>query len=116
MMNGRIGVGYYFDGYDWTQLLSEGEHTLSEYWIAYTLDMWGRGPSDIYVVGEEGQIIHYDGESWKPMETGIDGDLRGVWGTEEAVYAVGDDDATLWPSERHPAIYRYDGEMWARVY
>ncbi len=80
------------------------------------LNMWGREANDVYAVGENGQILRYDGKSWKRLETDIAGDLRGVWGTKEAIYAVGDDNAKLPDEERSPAIYRYDGQSWTRVY
>jgi hypothetical protein len=112
----KNGQGYYFDGALWTQLDSEIDGSFTSAWHTYQLDLWGRGVNDIFAVGKAGKVIHYDGLSWKLMETGIGGDLWGVWGTEEVVYAVGDDDAALTPAERSPAIYRFDGTGWIRVY
>ncbi|MDD5307552.1 MAG: hypothetical protein PHU25_09565 [Deltaproteobacteria bacterium] len=99
---------YRYDGTAWSEMETGGAEEL--------MSIWGLGPKDVYAVGLKGRIIHYDGDSWKSMKTGIAGDLRGVWGTKEAIYAVGDDNAKLPDEERSPAIYRYDGQSWTRVY
>jgi hypothetical protein len=97
-----------FDGSSWNEDALGFEESL--------FGVWGLGADDVYAVGAGGRAVHYDGVSWSQMETGAAGDLRAVWGTEDAIYAVGDDDAALPPEERSPAVYRYDGESWTRVY
>jgi hypothetical protein len=116
MMDGNIGQGSYFDGLEWTQLVSEDKFTLSGNSANNTTEMWGRAPDDIYAIGVKGRIVHYDGKSWKQIKTNISGDLKGVWGTDEAIYVVGDDDAALQREERFPAIWRIDQEAQIRVY
>lgn len=65
-------------------------------WTPYTTNkvntaVWGNGPSDIYVVGHEGTIHHYDGSAWTEDSTsGVTDDLRAVWGSSSTdVYIVG---------------------------
>ncbi|MDD5307551.1 MAG: hypothetical protein PHU25_09560 [Deltaproteobacteria bacterium] len=99
---------YRFDGIKWSEMATGGVEGL--------LSIWGLGPKDVYAVGLDGQVLHYDGEAWNSMKANIAGDLLGVWGTKEAIYAVGDDNAKLPDEERSPAIYRYDGQSWKRVY
>ncbi|MBI2376709.1 MAG: hypothetical protein HYV07_22115 [Deltaproteobacteria bacterium] len=42
--------------------------------------VWGSGPNDVYLVGERGLIVHYDGTSWTTeSSTGAD-DLRSISG------------------------------------
>ncbi|MCP4674506.1 MAG: hypothetical protein GY854_03110 [Deltaproteobacteria bacterium] len=80
------------------------------------LSVWGIGADNVYAVGREGLVIQYNGESWKQLVTDIPGDLRDVWGTDQAIFAVGDDDTTLPREERSPAIYRIDHDGSVRVY
>jgi hypothetical protein len=43
--------------------------------------VWGFSPSDVYAVGEQGTILHYDGSSWSPMDSETDQELFAIWGT-----------------------------------
>ena len=53
--------------------------------------VWGTSGDDIFVVGEGGTIIHYDGIDWSPIASGTSNLLRDVWGSSSAdVFAVGD--------------------------
>lgn len=52
--------------------------------------IWGSSPSDIFAVGDNGMILHYDGESWQQEYSGTTENLNGVWGTSaSSVYVVG---------------------------
>ncbi len=78
------------------------------------MDVWGSGPDDIYAVGFLGNILHYDGQQWTPMESGTEANLEGVWGyvlkdedgqvVRTDVFAVGDEGTIL----------RYDGNAWQK--
>jgi len=58
--------------------------------------VWGSSPTDIWAVGDEATIVHYDGTSWSlstvALAPGIVPDFRGVWGSgADDVWAVGGD-------------------------
>ncbi|UCF04880.1 MAG: hypothetical protein JSV33_13295 [bacterium] len=67
--------------------------------------LWGTSDSNVYAVGSEGAILHYDGSSWtevayagKPSVA-----LRRIWGVaNDTIFVVGD--------YRH--IIRYNGTTW----
>lgn len=42
--------------------------------------IWGSSPTDIYFVGTNGNITHYNGSSWQKLESGTDVDFRDIWG------------------------------------
>ena len=53
--------------------------------------MWGSSGSDVFAVGEDGTILHYDGSGWSAMSSGTTNELYGVWGSSGSdVFAVGD--------------------------
>jgi hypothetical protein len=35
-------------------------------------DIWGSSGSDVFVVGQAGTILHYDGSTWSPISSGTD--------------------------------------------
>jgi hypothetical protein len=52
------------------------------------LSMWGRGPADVYVVGQLGVILHFNGQSWE---------RQSIAGAERATFqAVGGDDTHVY--------------------
>ncbi|NUN10985.1 MAG: glucosyl transferase, partial [Ignavibacteriaceae bacterium] len=42
--------------------------------------LWGTSSSDLYAVGNSGNIAHYDGVSWKKIESGTDMDFYHISG------------------------------------
>jgi hypothetical protein len=42
--------------------------------------MWGISSKDFYVVGSGGNIAHYNGSSWKKIESGTELDINDIWG------------------------------------
>lgn len=66
--------------------------------------VWGTSSSDVFVVGANGTILHYDGRSWTAMESGTTQGLYAVWGSSSNdVYAVGYGGTVL----------HYDGTSWS---
>lgn len=54
--------------------------------------VWGRSAKNIFAVGENGLILHYNGNidnTWAKMTSNVSNDLRGVWGTDNKAFAVG---------------------------
>jgi len=63
--------------------------------------VWGTGPSDVWAVGYQNNILHWDGTAWSSSLTGTTGELHGVWGTgRNDVWAVG------------RQILHWDGASW----
>ena len=64
-------------------------------------DIWGESATDLYAVGGNGTVLHYDGSIWTPMVTGTDINLRSVWSVADSdIFAVGLDHAILHYSEQ----------------
>jgi len=52
--------------------------------------VWGSSGSDVFAVGMNGIILHYDGTSWNAMSSGIIKYLSSVWGSSpNDVFVVG---------------------------
>jgi hypothetical protein len=65
--------------------------------------VWGSSPTDVFTVGSDGRILHYDGSNWRRMPNGISADLQTVWGTSGIdVFAAGE----------AGTILHYDGISW----
>ncbi len=45
--------------------------------------MWGTSSSDFYVVGNNGNIAHYDGSGWEKIESGTELDIQDIYGIEK---------------------------------
>lgn len=45
--------------------------------------IWGTSSDDLYVVGNNGNIVHYYGVIWQKIESGTDVDFLDVWGTPD---------------------------------
>ncbi|MFC1925912.1 WD40/YVTN/BNR-like repeat-containing protein [Chloroflexota bacterium] len=88
----------------WTQMTSGTSQTL---W-----GIWGNSASDVFALGSNGTILHYDGNSWNPMESPVIPTISGgdhyqdAWGSSSSdVFAVGDDGT----------IIHYDGGNWTEM-
>lgn len=80
------GVLWHFDGVVWSvvdlsQVLPSGVPTLYK--------VWGRSADDVYAVGRNGTILHFDGESWEKVPSTSRRPLFTVHGGEEIVVASG---------------------------
>jgi hypothetical protein len=52
--------------------------------------LWGSSSSDLYAVGNNGNIAHWDGVRWRKIESGTAIDLLDVWGSPNGtVWACG---------------------------
>jgi len=71
---------YHFDGIQWHhQELSIKAHL----W-----DIWGSSENDIYLVGDSGNIIQYDGQNWYTHNIDENLRFRSVWGKLGTAYAL----------------------------
>ena len=58
--------------------------------------VWGSGAGDVYAVGDGGDVQHWDGAAWGPMDSGTTETLTSVWGSGPGdVYAVGTNGTVL---------------------
>src|SRR6185369_2535672 len=68
--------------------------------------VWGDGPNNVFAVGMNGVIQHYDGKTWSAMDSGTTETLYSISGTTASdVYAVGQAGTGL----------HYDGYAWSRM-
>jgi hypothetical protein len=49
----------------------------------YVDKLWGSSPSDIYAVGINGAIAHYDGVRWRRIESGTTLPIKDIYGARE---------------------------------
>ncbi|MBL0177150.1 MAG: hypothetical protein IPP94_18205 [Ignavibacteria bacterium] len=53
----------------------------SDVWGAYWINkIWGTSSSNIYIVGDNGSIAHYNGSTWRKIESGTTLPIRGLSG------------------------------------
>jgi hypothetical protein len=70
--------------------------------------VWGSSATDVFAVGDNGTILHYDGRDWTPMESGSTHQHLGIWGSSGLeVFAVS-------PYMGSPVLH-YDGVGWFPV-
>jgi hypothetical protein len=63
--------------------------------------LWGASDSDVWAVGDGGQILRYDGSDWHAVETRIYGDLNHVWsGGPDDAWATGTSGTLRWDGTR----------------
>ncbi|MBN1653401.1 MAG: hypothetical protein JXA30_06450 [Deltaproteobacteria bacterium] len=52
--------------------------------------IWTSAPDDLYVVGDRGTLLHYNGSDWRKVDTYTTSDLLDIWGSgKDDVYVVG---------------------------
>ncbi len=91
----------------WVRLnpLPSGESILSDT-PEFFYTVWGSSSSDVFAVGTDGVIVHYDGVGWSNMNSGVNYDLYDIWGSSPYdVFAVGD----------KGTILHYDGTGWNKM-
>jgi len=55
-------------------------------WGPYQMNkMWGTSNGDLYVVGNGGNIAHYDGKNWQKIVSGTTSIINDVWGIKDKV-------------------------------
>jgi hypothetical protein len=66
----------------------------SEIWSGWINKIWGSSSSNIYIVGNQGALAHFDGTSWQKLRSGTDLDIEDIYGSrnlktgEEEVLAI----------------------------
>jgi hypothetical protein len=75
--------------------------------------VWGTGSSNVYVGGEQGTLLHFDGAQWRSIATGLDDGqtIWGIWGaTPRDIWLVGGNAQTAGPG----FVLRGDGTHFER--
>jgi hypothetical protein len=67
--------------------------------------VWGSGVDDVYIVGQNGAVLHWDGESLVELHVGVGEDLIDVWGT-------GPDRVAVIGGRKNGAGALWDGAGW----
>src|ERR1051326_514831 len=100
---------YHFDGATWRG------YNVTGLFNGYVTKIWGTSGSNIYMVGTNGAIMHFNGSVWQKMESGTDVDLLDVWGSPDGsvVWACG-----FYSSKRGTYLLRYTHESskWELAY
>lgn len=92
----------HFDGDSWTTvslppLERPGVHAFYK--------VWGADASHVYVVGQRGVMLRYDGSTWTEFGVGVSDDLISVWGTSaDRIAVVG--------GRGNGVISTFDGTEW----
>lgn len=83
---------------EWQEVTSGTEENLN--------DIWGSDAYNIFVVGDNGTILHYNGISWSIMSSPTSEDIVDIWGRDwNDVYAVGDSGTQI----------HFNGSTWSNM-
>ncbi len=70
----------HWNGQHWTNL-DYLYHSQGNILIGSVYRMWGTSVNDLYGVGLQGSIVHWDGTSWQTIASGTTLDIQDVWGS-----------------------------------
>ncbi len=96
---GSHGI-WHWDGNSWLQTW--------EPWrggVAFGFDLWGSGPANIWAVGSDGVVLHYQGQQWQRVTGLTENNLHSIWGSGPDDIYVGGEETLL----------HFDGQEWATV-
>jgi hypothetical protein len=94
----------HYDGATWTKVRTPD---LSRPNVFAFFKVWGTSASDVYVVGQRGAVLHFDGSGWTEQLVGTSEDLISLWGTSDhQVIIVG--------GRNNGQVVRWDGTEWTR--
>jgi len=62
-----------------------------DYW-----SVWGFSAQDLWFGNSVGQLVHYDGASWKVIQTSATGPISSLWGADGQVYFTAGDSFGRW--------------------
>ena len=77
---------FHFDGAGWTAM-TDWPATMSENTTFFKV--WGRSPSDLYIIGTKGVMLHYDGSAWEHIDVGTGENLVTIHGNSTRSVTVG---------------------------
>ncbi|HET9957246.1 MAG TPA: hypothetical protein VFQ61_22265 [Polyangiaceae bacterium] len=68
--------------------------------------IWGSSSNDIWLAGEAGTLVHWDGVQWTQVESGTQNSLRALTGTSAT---------DVWAAGLEGTLLHYDGSTWSGV-
>lgn len=75
--------------------------------------VWGAAADDVWAVGAQGTILHFDGVTWSSVPSGTTSHLHAVWGSgPDDVWAVGGETFWTFEDEGTGVILHWDGRVW----
>mgnify|MGYP003965789151 CR=1 FL=1 len=81
------GYPMHWDGEDWTL------YSLHNYGMLVAVEhLWGTSSSNMYFVGRNGAIVHYNGTTFTQMNSGTDVKLLSITGFEDKIWVCGYED------------------------
>lgn len=102
------GAAIHYNGIDLTWY--RFDNPTPEDTIYYLQGVWGASPDDVWAVGPQGTIIHWDGNSWTKVKSESKAFLRDIWGSSaNNIYASGLQSSGVYE------LLKYDGVEWKRI-
>jgi hypothetical protein len=90
-----------------------GAETAEPKWVAMPVPaksalraIHGTSTSDVWAVGADGVVLHFDGTDWKSMNLGMPTNLTGVWASSPT---------DVWLVGEGGAVFRYDGRSFNKL-
>jgi len=68
-------------------------------------DLWGDGWTNVYGVGTDGTVVHFNGYSWQIQQSPGGNTLRSIDGADGLIWAVGDEGE----------VVRFNGSIWEKI-
>lgn len=98
------GVAFIAEGDAWRETPLPERNLAGIILRPWLYDVWGSADDDVYAVGRNGQVLHYDG-TWSEMESPTSAHIHGVHGG-------GSDDVWIAAED---GLHRWDGSSWASL-
>ncbi len=78
----------------------------------YIKKIWALSSNDVFIVGTNGSIAHFNGNVWQKMESGTDTDLLDIWGSPDGsvVWACG------WVNAKPTVLLQMQQGVWKKIY
>jgi len=105
---GVVGI---WNGSNWTEY--RDDYFISRGDTVYPLrSVWGSSPTDVWAVGDNGTIIHWDGSEWRKEQgiVGTNNSFWDLWGVDaNSIYTV------TGSLTNHSQLWYYDGTLWKNI-
>ena len=76
--------------------------------------MWGTSSEDVFAVGENSLIVHFDGISWSVMDSGMTADFNALWVSSPTDVYVGG--LPRYPDHPRGVVLHFDGRSWTEAW